>query len=129
MCLTFSQMSTSTTMPNDTSIFEGGGSCDGVCCVHKGPQSQTLCKHHKQQQIKAFLPLRWEMAKMQGVTMQCPWPGGNSAFRIFMVLCGFSCVSLLVVALIKKEFFWANWAVSTASTNRTVTNFEHTAWR
>ena len=65
------------------------------------------------------------MAKMHGVTMQCPWPGGNSAFRIFMVLCGFSCVSLLVVALIKKEFFWANWAVSTASTNRTVTNFEH----
>lgn len=89
MCMSFSQMSSDTVMPNGTSIFLPGKSCSD---------------------IKAFLPLRWKMAALHQLMMQCPWRSGNSAFRVFMSLVGLASIGLFAFSLIKSQITWSKWA-------------------
>lgn len=66
-------------------------------------------------QIKAFVPLRWKMAALHQLMMQCPWSSGNSAFRVFMSLVGLASIGLFVFSLLKSQITWSKWAVSASS--------------
>jgi len=88
-CMSMSQVSSSTELANGTSIWE---------------KDTSSCSD-----IKAFLPLRWQIAAQPGVMMICPWPVSNSGFRSFMSIVAMADLVLFVLALRNPENRILNW--------------------
>jgi len=89
-CISLSQVTPETTLPNGSSIFaKPTSSCDDV---------------------KKFLPLRWEIASQRDDMMMCPWPASNSGFRCVMCILAMADVALFVLALKNPENPIINWS-------------------
>jgi len=89
-CLSMGQVSSQTSLANGTSIWE---------------KETSSCSD-----VKAFLPLRWQIAFQPGVMFVCPWSPSNSGFRSFMSIVAMGVIGLFVVALKKPDHTIINWS-------------------
>jgi len=60
--------------------------------------------------VRTFLPLRWEIAAQRDVVFFCPWPASNSGFRTVMTIFAMADMALFVLALKKPENPIINWS-------------------